>query len=89
MNGRDLLQLAADAGVPADGELPDHADHLAVEKPFLIADRRDQAAGVHALPFGEHLGQELQRDQQGLQRIVGQLLAAVEQIVQQADVPHR
>ena len=55
----EMIRAAAEVGA-----------HLAVEKPFLIDDRRDQAAGVHALPFGKQLAQKLERDQQGLQRIV-------------------
>ena len=79
----DAAEDFAEARVPVPHRLRGEFAHFAVEQPLLIADAGDQAAGMAVRQVGHGLGEQLQRNQERLQRIVGQLPAAREDIVEQ------
>ena len=67
-------------GAPVQHHLAVERAHLGVEEPLLVADGGDDAAGVAVRHVGHHLGEELEADEEGVQRVLAELVAAAEDV---------
>lgn len=78
----DLFERGEKAPPPAEHGSGVEAAHLVVELLVVIGDRRHHAARMRGFKLGHHLGEELETDQEGVQRIVGKVAPAREDRIQ-------
>src|SRR5262249_48828334 len=60
--------------------------HFVVEQLVLIGERSGETAGVRLRQIGQHFGEQLESDQEAVQRVFVEIVAAPENIFEQLSI---